>query len=103
MSGDSMSGDVVHASGYFPIGLWLGTSTCLVYTDDSPDPQAVADLVAGLSGKGLREIQVTDDLRAAVLGLTMARVQDIGGHWVVWSSDEPTARDAITAAVTSEL
>jgi hypothetical protein len=46
---------------------------------------------------------VTEDLQAAVLGLTMARVQDIGGHWAVWSEDEPTARAAITAAVTSDL
>ena len=98
-----MSDDVVLASGYFPIGLWLDPSTCLVYTDESPDPKAVADLVALLSDQGLREIDVTDDLRAAMLGLTMARVQDIGGVWVVWSSDEQTARAAITAAVTSEL
>ena len=98
-----MSDDVVLASGYFPIGLWLDPSTCLVYTDESPDPKAVADLVARLSDQGLREIHVTDDLRAAVLGVTMARVQDIGGLWAVWSADEPTARAAITAAVTSEL
>ncbi len=98
-----MSDDVVLASGYFPVGLWLDPSTCLVYTDESPDPEAVADLLARLSDQGLREIDVTDDLRAAVLGLTMARVQDIAGAWVVWSSDEPTARAAITAAVTSEL
>jgi hypothetical protein len=74
-----MSDDVVLASGYFPVGLWLGPSTCLVYTDESPDPNAVADLVAGLSDQGLREIEVADDLRAAVLAVTMARVQDIGG------------------------
>ncbi len=98
-----MSDDVVLASGYFPVGLWLGPSTCLVYTDESPDPKAVADLVARLSDQGLREINVTDDLRAAVLSLTMARVQDIGGLWAVWSADEPTARAAITAAVSSEL
>ncbi len=98
-----MSDDVVLASGYFPVGLWLGPSTCLVYTDESPDPKAVADLVARLSDQGLREIHVTDDLRAAVLSLTMARVQDIGGLWAVWSADEPTARAAITAAVSSEL
>ncbi|MDQ4131827.1 MAG: hypothetical protein M3179_01170 [Actinomycetota bacterium] len=98
-----MSDDVVFASGYFPIGLWLGPSTCLVYTDESPDPKAVADLVARLSDQGLREIDVPDDLRAAVLGVTMARVQDIAGVWAVWSADEPTARAAITAAVASEL
>jgi hypothetical protein len=98
-----MSDDVVLASGYFPIGLWLDSSTCLVYTDESPDPTAVADLVARLSGQGLREVDVADDLRAAVLGITMARVQDIGGVWAVWSVDEPTARAAITAAVTSEM
>ena len=98
-----MSDDVVLASGYFPVGLWLGPSTCLVYTDESPDPQAVTDLVATLSDQGLREIRVPDDLRAAVLGVTMARVQDIGGVWAVWSADEATARDAITAAVASEL
>ena len=98
-----MSDDVVLASGYFPVGLWLGPSTCLVYTDESPDPQAVDDLVASLSDRGLREIHVTDDLRAAVLGVTMARVQDIGGVWAVWSADEATARAAITAAVASEL
>ena len=71
-----MSDDVVFASGYFPVGLWLAPSTCLVYTDESPDPAAVADLVARLSEQGLREIEVSDDLRAAVLSLTMARVQD---------------------------
>ncbi len=98
-----MPDDVVFASDYFPVGLWLGPSTCLVYRDESPDPQAVADLVARLSDQGLREIQVADDLQAAVLGLTMARVQDIGGRWAVWSEDEQTARAAITAAVTSEL
>jgi hypothetical protein len=53
-----VSDDVVLASGYFPVGLWLGPSTCLVYTDESPDPNAVADLVAGLSDQGLREIEV---------------------------------------------
>ncbi len=98
-----MSDDVVFASDYFPIGLWLGPSTCLVYTDESPDPEAVADLVARLADQGLREIEVTDDLRAAVLSLTMARVQDIGGLWAIWSADEPAARAAITAAVSSEL
>ncbi len=98
-----MSDDVVLANGYFPVGLWLGSSTCLVYTDESPDPKAVADLVARLSDQGLREIDVADDLRAAALGVIMARVQDIGGLWAVWSADEPTARAAITAAVTSEL
>jgi hypothetical protein len=98
-----MSDDVVFASGYFPVGLWLGPSTCLVYTDESPEPQAVADLVARLSDQGLREIQVSDDLQAALLGVTMARVQDIGGRWAVWSEDETTARAAITAAVNSEL
>jgi hypothetical protein len=98
-----MSDDVVLAGGYFPIGLWLDPSTCLVYTDESPEPKAVADLVGRLSDQGLREIDVPDDLRAAMLGVTMTRVQDIGGLWAVWSSDEPTARAAITAAVTSEL
>jgi hypothetical protein len=98
-----MSDDVVLASGYFPIGLWLGPSTCLVYTDESPDPTAVADLVGRLSAHGMSEVDVADDLRAAVLGITMARVQDIGGLWAVWSADEPTARAAITAAVASEL
>ena len=98
-----MSDDVVFANDYFPVGLWLGPTTCLVYTDESPDPQAVADLVAGLSHQGFREIHVGDDLRAAVLSVTMSRVQDIGGVWAVWSADEPTARAAITAAVTSEL
>lgn len=102
-SGDPTSDDVVLASGYFPIGLWLGESTCLVYTDEAPDPAAVADLVTRLTDQGLSVIEVADDLRAAVLGLTMARVQDIAGHWAVWSLDEPTARAAITAAVTSEL
>lgn len=98
-----MSDDVVFASGYFPVGLWVGASTCLVYSDESPDPQAVADLLSRLSEQGLHELQVADDLQAAVLGLTMARVQDIGGHWAVWSKDEDTARADITAAVTSEL
>lgn len=103
MWGDPPSDDVVLASGYFPVGLWLDPSTCLVYTDESPEPKAVADLVARLSDQGLTEVQVTDDLKAAVLGLTMARVQDIGGRWAVWSVDETTARAAITAAVTSEM
>lgn len=98
-----MSDDVVLAGDYFPVGLWLGPSTCLVYTDESPDPAAVADLVAQLSERGLREIPVSDDLRAAILGVTMTRVQDIGGVWAVWSDDEATARAAITAAVTSDL
>lgn len=98
-----MSDDVVLANGYFPIGLWLDPSTCIVYEDESPDPQAVADLIARLTDQGCQKIEAPDDLRAAVLGLTMARVQDIGGHWAVWSLDEPTARTAITAAVTSEL
>lgn len=98
-----MSDDVVLANGYFPVGLWLSPSTCLVYTDESPDPQAVAELVARLSDQGLREIDVADDLRAAVLSVTMARVQDIAGVWAVWSEDEPTARAAITAAVMSDL
>ncbi|MFP5320185.1 MAG: hypothetical protein ACLGI2_18055 [Acidimicrobiia bacterium] len=98
-----MSDAVVFASGYFPIGLWVSPSTCLVYTDESPEPAAVADLLARLSDQGLCEIPVADDLQAAVLSLTMTRVQDIGGHWVVWSEDEPTARAAITAAVTSDL
>lgn len=98
-----MPDDVVFADGYFPVGLWLGPSTCLVYTDESPEPAAVAALLAQLAEQGLREVEVTEDLQAAVLGLTMARVQDIGGHWAVWSEDEPTARAAITAAVTSDL
>lgn len=98
-----MSDDVVFASDYFPIGLWLGSSTCLVYADESPDPKAVADLLAHLSEQGLQKVDVADDLRAAALGILMARVQDIGGLWDVWSPDEPTARAAITAAVTSEL
>jgi hypothetical protein len=98
-----MPDDVVLADGYFPVGLWLGPSTCLVYTDESPEPGAVAKLLAQLAEQGLREVEVTEDLQAAVLGLTMARVQDIGGHWAVWSEDEPTARAAITAAVTSDL
>ncbi len=98
-----MSDDVVFASDYFPVGLWVGPSTCLVFTDESPDPKAVTDLVSRLSDRGLREIDVADDLRAAVLSLTMARVQDIGGVWAVWSADEATARGAITAAVSSEL
>lgn len=98
-----MPDEVVFASGYFPVGLWIGPSTCLVYTDESPDPQVVAELVASLADQGLRELDVADDLRAAVLSLTMARVQDIGGLWAVWSTDEPAARAAITAAVASEL
>lgn len=98
-----MTDEVVLAGGYFPVGLWIGPSTCLVYTDESPDPQVVADLVAHLTDQGLHETQVADDLQAAVLSLTMARVQDIGGLWAVWSRDEPTARAAITAAVASEL
>ena len=96
-----MADDVVFVNDYFPVGLWLGPSTCLVYTDESPDPQVVADLVAALSDQGLRELQVADDLRAAMLGVTMERVQDIGGVWAVWSVDEPTARAAITSAATS--
>jgi hypothetical protein len=98
-----MSADVVLAGGSLPVGLWLGPSTCLVYTGESPDPGEVDALVARLSDQGLREIEVADDLRAAILGVTMTRVQDIGGLWAVWSEDEPTARAAITAAVTSDL
>ena len=103
MWGDSSSDEVVLAGGYFPVGLWLGPSTCLVYRDESPEPQAVADLVAGLAEKGMSEVEVADGLKAAVLGVTMARAQDIGGRWGVWSADEPTARADITAAVMSDL
>jgi hypothetical protein len=50
-----------------------------------------------------REIEVADDLRAAVLAVTMAPVQDIGGLSAVWSESEPTARADITAAASPEL
>ncbi len=98
-----MAGPIVLAGGYLPIGLWLGPTTCLLYTEESPDPAAVDALKAEMAAKGMAEIVVADDLRAAVLGITMAQVQDIGGVWAVWSVDEPTARAGITAAVEGEV
>lgn len=98
-----MSDPIIYAGGYLPVGLWLSSTTCLVYTDESPEPAVVADLVRQLSDQGLQAIEVGDDLKAAVLSLTMSRVQDIAGHWAVWSQDEATARADITAAVTAEL
>lgn len=92
--------DVVYAGDFYPVGLWLGASTCLVRANEGPDPAAVADLVARLEGQGMAPVELAEDLQAALLGITMARLQDIAGTWTVWSVDEPTARAAITEAVT---
>ena len=90
--------DVVYARDFFPVGLWLGPSTCVVRVGESPDPAVVAGLVARLEGQGMRPIELSEDLQAALLGITMARVADIAGQWSVWSTDEATARAALAEA-----
>lgn len=90
--------DVVYAGDFFPVGLWLGPSTCLVRASESRDPAAVANLVATLGERGMTPIELAEDLQAALLGIAMARLQDIAATWTVWSLDEPTARAALTQA-----
>ena len=84
--------DVVFAGDFFPVGLWLGEQTCLVREDKSPDPSVVAALIADLEARGCKPILLAEDLQAAVLSLTMTKVQTINANWTVWSLDEPTAR-----------
>jgi hypothetical protein len=90
--------DVVYAGDFYPVGLWLGPATCLVRANESHASDAVADLVARLEAQGMSPIELAEDLQAAVLGIAMARLQDIASAWAVWSVDEPTARAAITEA-----
>ena len=95
------SDDVVVADGWFPVGLWLGPTTCLVRVDEGPDESVVDRLKATLTELGCGPVDVAEDLQAAMLALTMTRVDVIAGTWNVWSVDEPTARAAITAEATA--
>lgn len=92
--------DILRVDEWFPAALWLGPSTCLVRTDEGPEPDLPARLAEALSQKGLVEISPAEDLQAAVLAVAMQRVDVIAASWTIWSVDEPTARADVTAAAT---